>query len=66
VMYFNPLKVLMPLSLLLFVLAVLIGTYTLLAYGRVMDITVLTLTMAALQIAVVAMIADMIQKKNRA
>jgi glycosyltransferase involved in cell wall biosynthesis len=66
VMYFNPLKVLLPLSLLLFVLAVVIGAYTLMAYGRVMDITVITLTMAALQIAVVAMIADMIQKKDKA
>jgi glycosyltransferase involved in cell wall biosynthesis len=65
VMYFNPLKVLLPLSLLLFVLAVAIGTYSLMVYARVMDITVITLTMAALQIAVVAMIADMIQKKDK-
>ena len=65
VMYFNPLKVLFPLSFLLLLLAVLIGTYSLVVYGRVMDITVITLTMAALQIAVVAMIADMVQKKNK-
>ena len=65
VMYFNPLKVLLPLSFLLLLLAVLIGTYSLVVYGRVMDITVITLTMAALQIAVVAMIADMVQKKNK-
>lgn len=64
-MYFNPLKVLLPISFLLLLLAVSVGAYSLLAQGRVMDITVVTLTMAALQIAVVAMIADMIQKKSK-
>ncbi len=65
VMYFNPLKVLLPVSFLLFLLAVIIGVYSLLSQGRVMDITVITLTMAAIQIAVIAMIADMIQKKSK-
>ncbi len=65
IMYFNPLKVLLPLSFVLLLMAVAIGTYSLITQGRVMDITVLTLTMAALQIAVVAMIADMIQKKSK-
>jgi hypothetical protein len=41
-----------------------VGTYSLLAQGHVMDITVITLTMAALQIGVLAMIADMIHKKG--
>ena len=65
IMYFNPLKVLLPASFSLFLLAVVIGAYTLVARGQIMDITVITLTLAALQIAVVAMIADMIQKKNK-
>jgi glycosyltransferase involved in cell wall biosynthesis len=65
-MYFNPLKVLLPVSSLLMLLAVAVGGYSLLAQGRVMDITVITLTMAALQIGVLAMIADMIHKKNKA
>jgi hypothetical protein len=64
-MYFNPLKVLLPVSFLLLLLAVIIGVYSLLSQGRVMDITVITLAMASLQIAVVAMIADMVQKKNK-
>lgn len=49
----------------LFILAVAVGLYSLLTQGRVMDITVITLTMAALQIAVLALIADMIQKKGK-
>jgi glycosyltransferase involved in cell wall biosynthesis len=65
IMYFNPLKVLLPASFCLFLLAVVIGAYSLVARGQVMDITVITLTLAALQIAVVAMIADMIQKKDK-
>jgi glycosyltransferase involved in cell wall biosynthesis len=65
IMYFNPLKVLLPVSFALLLVAVVIGTYSLVVQGRVMDITVITLTMAALQIAVVAMIADMIQKKSK-
>jgi glycosyltransferase involved in cell wall biosynthesis len=65
VMYFNPLKALLPVSLVLFLLALVIGFYSLLAQGKVMDITVITLTMAAIQIAVIAMVADMIQKKSK-
>jgi glycosyltransferase involved in cell wall biosynthesis len=65
-MYFNPLKVLLPVSSVLMLLAVAVGAYSLLSQGRVMDITVITLTMAALQIGVLAMIADMIHKKNKA
>ncbi|NIN65094.1 MAG: glycosyltransferase [Anaerolineae bacterium] len=65
IMYFRPLKVLLPISCALFLLAVIIGIYSLLTQGRVMDITVIVLTMAAIQITVVAMIADMIQKKNK-
>jgi glycosyltransferase involved in cell wall biosynthesis len=65
-MYFNPLKVLLPVSSLLLLVAVAVGTYSLLAQGRVMDITVITLTMAALQIGVLAMIADMIHKRGKA
>ena len=64
-MYFNPLKVLLPVSFLLLLAAVIIGVYSLLLQGRVMDITVIILAMASLQIAVVAMIADMVQKKNK-
>lgn len=65
IMYFNPLKVLLPVSFVLFALALIIGFYSLLVQGRVMDITVVTLTMTAIQIAVMAMIADMIQKKSK-
>lgn len=66
VMYFKPLKILLPVSFSLLLLALIIGFFSLLTQGKVMDITVVTLTMAAIQIAVIAMIADMIQKKGSA
>lgn len=65
IMYFNPLKILLPISFVLFLVAVIVGVYSLVTQGRVMDITVITLTTAALQIAVVAMIADMVQKMGK-
>ena len=62
VMYFAPLRVLLPVSatLLLTALAVLIGSALL--TPKVMDVTVIVITMSALQIAVVALVADLIQK----
>jgi len=64
VMYFAPLRVLLPISglLLLLALAVLIGS--MLLTDRVMDVTVVVITMTALQIAVVALVADLIRKQH--
>lgn len=63
-LYFNPLKVFMPLSG-----AVALGAIGLLVYskfvlGRVMDISVMVLLTAALQIAVIGMLADLIDKRG--
>jgi glycosyltransferase involved in cell wall biosynthesis len=63
VMYFAPLRVFLPLSglLLLLALAVLVGS--LLFTEKIMDVTVIVITMTALQIAVVALVADLIEKR---
>jgi glycosyltransferase involved in cell wall biosynthesis len=63
VMYFAPLRVLLPISgiLLLTALAVLIGSA--LFTPKIMDVTVIVITMTALQIAVVALVADLIEKR---
>jgi glycosyltransferase involved in cell wall biosynthesis len=63
VMYFAPLRVLLPVSglLLLLALTVLIGSV--LFTDRVMDVTVVVI-MTALQIAVVALVADLIRKQH--
>lgn len=64
VMYFAPLRVLLPISglLLLAAMAVLIGSA--LFTPKVMDVTVIVITMTALQIAVVALVADLIEKRR--
>jgi glycosyltransferase involved in cell wall biosynthesis len=64
VMYFAPLRVLMPVSgsLLLLALAVLVGSA--LFTPKIMDVTVIVITMTALQIAVVALVADLIEKRH--
>jgi glycosyltransferase involved in cell wall biosynthesis len=64
VMYFAPLRVLIPVSgsLLLLALAVLVGSA--LFTTKIMDVTVIVITMTALQIAVVALVADLIEKQH--
>lgn len=64
IMYFAPLRVLLPISglLLLAALAVLVGSA--LFTPRIMDVTVIVITMTALQIAVVALVADLIEKRH--
>jgi glycosyltransferase involved in cell wall biosynthesis len=64
VMYFAPLRVLMPVSgsLLLLALAVLVGSA--LFTPKIMDVTVIVITMTALQIAVVALVADLVEKRH--
>jgi glycosyltransferase involved in cell wall biosynthesis len=64
VMYFAPLRVLLPISgsLLLVALAVLVASA--LFTPRIMDVTVIVITMTALQIAVVALVADLVEKRR--
>jgi glycosyltransferase involved in cell wall biosynthesis len=63
-LYFNPLKVFMPLSGLVFLSAVLLLIYSKFVLHRVMDISVIVLLSAALQIAVIGMLADLIDKSG--
>lgn len=65
VLYFNPIKVLMPVSLGLLVIGTAVALWTLLAYERIADITVMTCYFLAIQIAVLAFIADMVARKLR-
>ena len=63
-LYFNPLKVFMPLSGLVGLLAVGLLFYSKYVLGKVMDISVIVLLTAALQIAVIGMLADLIDKRG--
>jgi len=63
-LYFNPLKIFMPLSGFVFLAALGLLVYSKFMLGRVMDISVIVLLSAALQIAVIGMLADLIDKRG--
>lgn len=64
VMYFNPLRVFIPLSLLLFLAAVLVFFYSCFFTPRIMDASVVILLTAAIQVAVIGLLADLIDKRT--
>jgi len=65
IMYFNPLKVLLPLSLLFFVLATAWLFISKFLLGELMDVTVTVLYMLAVQIALLAFLGDLIVRRSR-
>ena len=64
VMYFAPLRVLLPVSATLLLLALAVLVLSALLTPKVMDVTVIVITMAALQVAVVALVADLIEMRH--
>lgn len=65
VLYFNPLRVFIPLSisLVIFALSVLIGSWLFL--GKAMDVTFGVILMTAVMVTAVGMLADLIDKRTR-
>ncbi len=63
-LYFNPLKIFIPFSLILFLLAILVFIYSKFFTPQVMDITVIVITMTAVQIMALGLIADLIDKRT--
>lgn len=63
VLYFNPLKIFIPISLLLFILALFFLFYSWLFLTQLMDITVMMLFISAIQVFAIGLIADMIDKR---
>jgi len=64
ILYFNPLKVFIPLSLILFLAAVVIFVWSYFLTPRVLDTTVAILIMASIQMLAIGMLADLIVKKK--
>ena len=64
-MYFAPLKVFLPTALLLGVLGLAIMIYSKVVLGRLMDVTVVVTFLAALQIAMTGLLADLVDKRSR-
>jgi glycosyltransferase involved in cell wall biosynthesis len=70
VLYFQPLKVFVPVSLSLFLASVLIGAGTLILsnvfhIGKFMDVTTVLLFLSALQLIAIGALADLITKRMR-
>lgn len=64
VMYFNPLKIFLPISAALFLLGLAVLLYSAFALQRVMDVTVVILISFAVQVAVIGLLADLIDKRT--
>lgn len=63
VMYFNPLKIFIPLSFILFLTALVVFCYSHFVLHKVMDITTIVILMSAVQIAAIGLLADLIDKR---
>ncbi len=64
-LYFNPLKIFIPFGLLLFALALLILIYSKFFTPQVMDITVIVIFMAGVQMMGLGLIADLVDKRTK-
>jgi len=64
VLYFNPLKVFLPISVLIFLSAVLVFVYSLLMLPKILDATVLALFLTSVQVLAIGMLADIIEKRS--
>lgn len=63
IMYFNPLKIFLPLSFFLFLASVSVLLYSYFFTEKVMDITTVILFVASLQVLALGMVADLIVKR---
>ncbi len=64
VMYFNPLKIFVPVSLILLLISLIVFIYSYLALPKILDTTVSILFISSVQILAIGMLADMINKRN--
>ncbi len=63
VMYFNPLKIFIPLSLVLFFMSVGVFLYSYFFTPKVMDVTTVILFVSAIQVLAIGMVADLVNKR---
>ena len=62
-LYFTPLKVFLPLSGLMLVLAIMWALITKLVFGLLADVSTMVIVMASVQVAVVGLLAELISKR---
>jgi hypothetical protein len=64
ILYFAPLKIFLPLSLLLFAAALGVFLYSVFVIGEVLDITTVLLFVAAIQVFSIGLLADLMDKRT--
>ncbi|MCX6999944.1 MAG: hypothetical protein NT106_06590, partial [Candidatus Sumerlaeota bacterium] len=64
ILYFNPLKICLPVGLIFFALALAVLLYSGLYIGRIMDGTVSVLTLSGVQIIAIGLLADLIVRRK--
>lgn len=64
-LYFAPLKVFLPLSGVLLLLAVAWALFTWLVFGRLADVSSLVIAMAAIQVGAIGLLAELIRARTR-
>jgi glycosyltransferase involved in cell wall biosynthesis len=62
-LYFAPLKLFLPLSLLLIILGIAWALFSYFALGRLADVSTLVILMTALQVAVIGLLAELINRR---
>ena len=65
VMYFNPLKVFVPISVLLFAMSASVLLYSYFRTPEIMDITTIVLFVSGVQMIGIGMIADLVDKRSK-
>ena len=63
VIYFNPLKIFIPVSISLFLTAIMVFLYSYFFTPKVMDITIIILMLFSMQLLAIGMVADLIIRK---
>jgi hypothetical protein len=62
-LYFEPLKIFLPLSGVLILLAVAWGVYSRLILGKLADVSTIVITMTAVQVMVVGLLAELVNRR---
>jgi glycosyltransferase involved in cell wall biosynthesis len=64
-LYFNPLKVFVPLSIFMVALALAIAFFSIFVLGKFMDVTTVVMLVASVQVFITGLLADLITKLKR-
>ncbi|MFC1668662.1 glycosyltransferase family 2 protein [Chlamydiota bacterium] len=63
ILYFNPIRILMPLGMIFIFLALVIAFHSVFILGRFLDVTVTLLSLLGVQLMILALIADLINRR---